>query len=112
MRSVVIVATLGCVPFFAATAQELPGLRPGTNIEYSPYLQEDFPNQVFFGDTHLHTSFSADAGLVGATTTPDDAFLFLSTLADGARDWLEKEPVEQPSQNTKVDDLKDHRCQV
>ncbi|WP_068119466.1 DUF3604 domain-containing protein [Tropicimonas marinistellae] len=76
MRSVVLAATLGCAPLFAATAQELPGLRPGTDIEYSPYLQEDFPNQVFFGDTHLHTSFSADAGLVGATTTPDDAFLF------------------------------------
>ncbi|MHA3979791.1 DUF3604 domain-containing protein [Halovulum sp. GXIMD14794] len=59
-----------------AIAQELPGLRPGMNIEYSPYLQEDFPNQVFFGDTHLHTSYSADAGLVGATTTPDDAFRF------------------------------------
>ena len=59
-----------------STAQELPGLRPGMNVEYSPYLQEDFPNQVFFGDTHLHTSFSADAGLVGATTTPDDAFRF------------------------------------
>ncbi|MFC3612856.1 DUF3604 domain-containing protein [Lutimaribacter marinistellae] len=60
----------------ATLAQELPGLRPGMDVEYSPYLQEDFPNQVFFGDTHLHTSFSADAGLVGATTTPDDAFRF------------------------------------
>jgi hypothetical protein len=59
-----------------AITQELPGVRPGTNVEYSPYLQEDFPNQVFFGDTHLHTAFSADAGLVGATTTPDDAFRF------------------------------------
>jgi hypothetical protein len=26
--------------------------------------------------THLHTAYSADAGLVGATTTPDDAFRF------------------------------------
>lgn len=44
--------------------------------EYSPYPDQDFPDQVFFGDTHLHTSYSADAGLVGATTTPDDAFRF------------------------------------
>ena len=29
--------------------------------EYSPFLDDD-PNQVFFGDKHLHTSFSADAG--------------------------------------------------
>ena len=59
-----------------ADAQELRIERPDRDIEYSPYLQEDFPNQVFFGDAHLHTSFSADAGLVGATVTPDDAFRF------------------------------------
>jgi len=45
-------------------------------VQYSPYTTEDFPNQVFFGDTHLHTAYSADAGLVGATTTPDDAYRF------------------------------------
>lgn len=44
--------------------------------EYSPYPKQDFPNQVFFGDTHLHTAYSADAGLAMATTTPDDAFRF------------------------------------
>ncbi|SDC75648.1 DUF3604 domain-containing protein [Ruegeria marina] len=57
-------------------AQELRPSALDREVEYSPYLQEDYPNQVFFGDTHLHTSFSADAGLVGATTTPDDAFRF------------------------------------
>jgi hypothetical protein len=57
-------------------AQELGPRSDLPDIEYSPYLQEDFPNQVLFGDTHLHTSFSADAGLVGATTTPDDAYRF------------------------------------
>jgi len=45
-------------------------------VEYSPYPEENFPNQVFYGDTHLHTAYSADAGLVGATTTPDDAYRF------------------------------------
>lgn len=45
-------------------------------IKYSPYPEQNFPNQVFFGDTHLHTAYSADAGLVGATTTPDDAYRF------------------------------------
>ncbi|MDU8944282.1 DUF3604 domain-containing protein [Ovoidimarina sediminis] len=57
-------------------SQELGHSFPDREIEYSPYLQEDFPNQVFFGDTHLHTAFSADAGLALATTTPDDAFRF------------------------------------
>ncbi|MDW4549265.1 DUF3604 domain-containing protein [Defluviimonas sp. D31] len=57
-------------------AQELVGMVPDPEAEYSPYITHDYPNQVFFGDTHLHTAYSADAGLVGATTTPDDAYRF------------------------------------
>lgn len=57
------------------TAQDAHG--PSTNkIEYSPYPGNDYPNQIFFGETHLHTSYSADAGLVGATLPPDDAYRF------------------------------------
>jgi len=29
---------------------------------YSPYLDQSYPNRVFFGDTHTHTSYSTDAG--------------------------------------------------
>ena len=32
---------------------------------YSPYVDRDFPTRPFFGDTHLHTSFSFDAGAFG-----------------------------------------------
>ena len=42
--------------------------------EYSPYVDDHFPNRVYFGDTHLHTSWSTDAGLVGATLGPDEAY--------------------------------------
>jgi hypothetical protein len=45
-------------------------------IKYSPYPGQDFPNQVFYGDTHLHTSFSTDAGMVGCTLGPEDAYRF------------------------------------
>ncbi len=52
-----------------------PAAAEGSAPEYSPYLQE-YPNQVFFGDTHLHTSFSADAGFAGTTLGPEDAYRF------------------------------------
>ena len=44
--------------------------------KYSPYPAQDFPNRVFFGDTHLHTSYSADAGMIGNTLGPEDAYRF------------------------------------
>jgi hypothetical protein len=42
--------------------------------EYSPYVNDHYPQNVYFGDTHLHTSWSTDAGLVGATLGPDEAY--------------------------------------
>ena len=47
---------------------------------YSPYLDQSFPNRVFWGDTHLHTSYSTDAGMIGNTLGPDEAFRFARTL--------------------------------
>jgi hypothetical protein len=43
---------------------------------YSPYANRNFPTQVFWGDTHLHTGMSMDAGAFGARLTPDDAYRF------------------------------------
>lgn len=43
---------------------------------YSPYAGRNFPTRPFFGDTHLHTSFSMDAGAFGARLTPRDAYVF------------------------------------
>ena len=44
---------------------------------YSPYVGQDFPNNVYFGDTHLHTSLSFDAYGDGNTTkAPEDAYRF------------------------------------
>jgi hypothetical protein len=36
----------------------------------------DIPIRAYYGDTHLHTAFSSDAGLVGATVGPSDAYRF------------------------------------
>jgi hypothetical protein len=43
---------------------------------YSPYANRDFPTRPLFGDTHLHTAFSMDAGAFGARLTPKDAYRF------------------------------------
>ena len=59
-----------------AMGQDVGARSPDPSTNYSPYLQHDYPDQVLFGDTHLHTAYSADAGLIGATTTPDDAYRF------------------------------------
>jgi hypothetical protein len=43
---------------------------------YSPYAGRSFPMRPFFGDTHLHTSFSMDAGTAGCRLGPRDAYRF------------------------------------
>ena len=43
---------------------------------YSPYADRKFPTRPFFGDTHLHTGFSMDAGAFGCRLTPRDAYRF------------------------------------
>jgi hypothetical protein len=43
---------------------------------YSPYAQRSFPSRVFWGDTHLHTALSMDAGLFGARLGLDEAYRF------------------------------------
>ena len=48
----------------------------GPEKHYSPYVGRNIPDRVLWGDTHLHTSLSPDAGLTGTTLGPDDAFRF------------------------------------
>lgn len=43
---------------------------------FSPYAGRNFPTQVYWGDTHLHTAMSFDAGAFGARLLPRDAYRF------------------------------------
>lgn len=43
---------------------------------YSPYAGRNYPTRPFFGDTHLHTSFSMDGGAAGARLGPVEAYRF------------------------------------
>ena len=38
--------------------------------------QAAWPERAYFGDTHVHSGWSTDAGMAGATLTPEDAFRF------------------------------------
>src|SRR5690606_31828210 len=43
---------------------------------YSPYAGRNFPTRPLFGDTHIHTGYSMDAGAFGAKLGPRDAYRF------------------------------------
>jgi len=44
--------------------------------QYSPYAGRNFPTRVYWGDTHLHTSASMDAGAFGNRLGFEDAYRF------------------------------------
>ena len=52
----------------------IEGIYPGKT--YSPYAQRNFPSRVYWGETHLHTGLSLDAGLFGNILGPEDAYRF------------------------------------
>ena len=82
-----------------ASAENSPGLSPGESDKekidkahgerpYSPYADRNYPSRPLFGDTHLHTGFSMDAGVFGARLRPADAYRFargeqVTFLVDG-----------------------------
>jgi len=82
MRTNILIATAaaGCLLALAASAQIVPSkeslskLYPGE--AYSPYAERRFPSQPLWGDTHLHTGLSVDAGLFGARLGLEDAYRF------------------------------------
>ncbi len=73
VSATILAAALGFAP--SAGAQDAPQ-PPSRKIGYSPYPTKDFPDRVYFGDTHLHTSYSTDAGMIGATLGPEEAYRF------------------------------------
>ena len=83
LKSITVGTLLIVAPILVTTAaqaqivpskESLSDLYPGK--AYSPYAQRSFPDSVFWGDTHLHTGLSMDAGLFGARLGLEDAYQF------------------------------------
>ena len=72
----------------SARAQDLTPDRDGVahalgKPKFSPYAGRHFPTRVLWGDTHLHTAISVDAGTM-CRVGQEDAFRF----ARGEELWL------------------------
>ena len=64
-----------------ALAQDLSGAEEAaekmfSETQFSPYAGRGYPTLVLYGDTHLHTDISVDAGLFGNRLDLDDAYRF------------------------------------
>ena len=71
---IAIVVTLATT--VSVRAEETVGMTANTfkGRPFSPYADRAFPTEVYFGDTHVHTGLSADAGGAGTTLMPRDAY--------------------------------------
>lgn len=52
------------------------GGEPDPPRSYSPYVDQSYPTQVYWGDTHVHTSNSIDAGSFRFMVGPEEAYRF------------------------------------
>jgi Protein of unknown function (DUF3604) len=75
VKITLLLTTVAAALSLPVLAQDAPG-PTNKKIKYSPYPGQDFPNQVYFGDTHLHTGYSTDAGMIGCSLGPEDAYRF------------------------------------
>ena len=80
-NTLVFSATLLALLSGAATAQLPPPTDDAAHAfpaqdHYSPYAGRNFPTRVFWGETHVHTGNSMDAGAFGARLLPEDAYRF------------------------------------
>ncbi|MEA1889923.1 MAG: DUF3604 domain-containing protein, partial [Pseudomonadota bacterium] len=95
LHSLIIASFITASFSFPASAQDMgtdPSAIKPAEKEYSPYLNYNYPDKVFFGDTHLHTSYSTDAGMFGNRLGPEQAYRFakgeIVTSSSGVRTRL------------------------
>ena len=79
LKSILLLTAIGLAALPAARAQTNIPAKPANTKDGQPYsipTAKTHPLRVYWGDAHLHTGFSFDAGLLGTKLTPEDAFRF------------------------------------
>ena len=69
--SLALLISLQWLPAFVIASETETGAKAAT---YSPPVNTTHATHVYWGDSHLHTGLSLDAGLFGCTLGPDDAY--------------------------------------
>jgi hypothetical protein len=79
LKTIIFTLTLPMLPTVASASdignpdiELIKSLYPGK--AYSPYAQRSFPSRVYWGETHVHTGVSLDAGLFGNILGHEDAY--------------------------------------
>jgi hypothetical protein len=78
MMAALAVTAVGIAAGISARAETIKA-KPSATADGKPYSAptgNGIPLRVLWGDAHLHTTFSFDAGLFGTKLTPEDAFRF------------------------------------
>ncbi len=71
MTRIVRILILSCLLPMAANGEERTPTTP-----YSPHAGRDYPSNVYWGETHIHSALSADAGGGGTSLMPRDLYRF------------------------------------
>ncbi|MCF6264379.1 MAG: DUF3604 domain-containing protein [Xanthomonadales bacterium] len=79
LGAVSLVSMMAAMPLTAQDAgstSEESLAKAYTNKTYSPYAGRNFPEKPLWGDSHLHTMLSMDAGMFGNRLSPREAYKF------------------------------------
>ena len=93
MKTFALALLLFVATTVVAQKQDPVGLTPtaedaediGKKRSFSPYAGRNFPTDVYWGDTHLHTRNSLDARGFGVIIGPDEAFRIARGEDDAAK---------------------------